>query len=92
MPLRNKTHAITFRLGSREYQELVKAVQCRGARSVSEFTRTAVLNRVVAENLQQFLENDLKTLVARLEDFDEKVRDLRRQIRDLLTNSECVGA
>jgi hypothetical protein len=91
-PLRTRTHAITFRLCNKEYQELVKAVSNRGARSVSEFTRSAVLNGIVAENLDQFLEEELNGLVSRLEAFDAQVRELRRHIRQLLTTADSGGA
>ena len=91
MPLTNRPHAVTFRLGTREYEELVKAVAAQGARSVSEFTRTAVLNSIVTANLDQFLESELNALVCRLEVFDAKVREFRRHIRQLLIASDSLG-
>jgi hypothetical protein len=83
MPLTNRTHAITFRLGAREYEELVKTVASKGSRSVSEFTRSAVLNSIITDRLDQFLESELEALMSSLDAFDTKVRDLRRQIRQL---------
>lgn len=88
MPLTNRTHAITFRLGTREYEQLVKTVASRGARSLSEFTRAAVLSSIVADSLDQFLKEELEALMSSLDAFDMKVRDLRRQIRQLAIKSD----
>jgi hypothetical protein len=81
MPLTNRAHAVTFRLGAREYEQLVKTVANTGARSLSEFTRMAVLNQIVADSLENFLKEELNALMNSLDEFDLKVRDLRRQIR-----------
>jgi hypothetical protein len=83
--LKTRTHAITFRLGEREYDELVKAVAARGTRSISEFTRAAVMNKVLAEQMSRFLEDELDTLGNRLEAFDTTLRELRRHIRHLVS-------
>jgi len=90
MPLRNRTHAITFRLCAREYEQLVKTVTSRGARSLSEFTRAAVLSSIVTDTLDQFLEEELNALMSSLDAFDAKVRDLRRQIRQLAIKSDSA--
>lgn len=88
MPLTNRTHAITFRLGAREYEELVKTVASKGSRSVSEFTRSAVLNCIITDRLDQFLQDELEALMCSLDAFDTKVRDLRRQIRQLAIKAD----
>jgi hypothetical protein len=88
MPIGNRSHAITFRLGAREYEELVKVVANTGARSLSDFTRMAVLNQIVAQNLESFLKEQIDPLMNSLETFDAKVRDLRRQIRQLNAKAE----
>jgi hypothetical protein len=84
----NRTHAITFRLAAREYEQLVKTVAGKGIRSLSEFTRTAVLNQMVGDSLDRLLKDELDTLMNSLEEFDMKVRDLRRQLRRLAANSD----
>jgi hypothetical protein len=84
----NKTHAITFRLGAKEYEQLVKTVSIRGSRSLSEFTRSAVLSSLVTESVDQFLREELDALMASLDAFDGRVRDLRRQLRQLAIRSE----
>ena len=91
MSLKNRSHAVTFRLGTGEYEELVKVVSQKGARSMSEFARTAVLNSIVADNLDRFLDDELNSLVVCLESVDARVRGLRRHIRQLLTASDLVG-
>lgn len=91
MALTNRPHSVTFRLGEREYEELVKAVTTQGARSLSEFTRTAVINSIIAANVDHFLDSELNALVCRLEAFDAKVREFRRNIRQLLITSESLG-
>jgi hypothetical protein len=88
MPVTNRAHAVTFRLGDREYEQLVKTVAPTGARSLSEFTRTAVLKQIIADSLDHFLKEELNTLMKSLDEFDSKVRDLRRQIRQFATRSD----
>jgi hypothetical protein len=92
MSLKTRPHAITFRLGASEYAELVKVVSQKGSRSMSEFARTAVLNSIVADSLDQFIDEELNALMVCLETVDVKVRGLRRHIRQLLTASDLVGS
>jgi uncharacterized protein (DUF1778 family) len=89
MPIVNRTHAITYRLGAREYEELVKTVANTGARSLSDFTRSAVLHQIVAESLEMFLKEQIEPLMIALDAFDSRARDLRRQIRQLTANSDA---
>lgn len=91
MPDRNRTHAVTFRLGDRQYEELVRAVERRGARSVSDFTRTAVLTQIVSGHPEQLVERALDGIIVQLEELDAKIRDLRRQLRQVSAASRSVG-
>jgi hypothetical protein len=86
--LKTRKHAITFRLDAPEYEELVKAVSARGARSIADFARAAVMSKILAQDLNRFLEDELGTLGARLETFESTLRELRRHIRHLLAMSE----
>jgi len=79
----NRTHAITFRLGTREYEQLMKTVSTRGARSLSEFTRTAVLSSLVTDTVDEFVKQELQTLIETLDAFDAKLRELRRQLHQV---------
>jgi hypothetical protein len=92
MPIRNRTHAVTFRLGDRQYEELVRAVESRGARSVSDFTRGAVLARIVSNHYEQFVERELDSIIMQMEALDAKVRELRRQLRQASVAAESAGA
>jgi hypothetical protein len=89
MPGNGKTHAITFRLGAREYEQLLKTMAHRGSRSLSEFTRSAVLSSIVIDGVDQFLKEELDLLMSTLDEFDTKVRDLRRQLRQLAMKSSA---
>jgi hypothetical protein len=88
MPFTNRAHAVTFRLGAREHEQLVRTVASKGSRSLSEFARTAVLNEIVADGLDKFLKKELNALMDQLDEFDAKIRDLRRQIHQFSTRSE----
>lgn len=92
MPIRNRTHAVTFRLGDRQYEELVRAVESRGARSVSDFTRAAVLARIVSNHPEQFIERELDGIIVQLEELDARIRELRRQLRQVSAATQSVGA
>jgi hypothetical protein len=78
----NRSRSITFRLDTREYDQLIKAVSSRRA-SISKFSRTAVINSITAHSLERFVNDELETLMRSLEVFDTKMRDLRRQILQL---------
>jgi len=91
VPSTGKTHAITFRLGTREYEQLMKTIASRGSRSVSDFTRSAVLSSMVLDDIHQFLQEDLDVLMSTLDEFDTKVRNLRRQLRQLTLKSSAAA-
>jgi hypothetical protein len=86
------SHAITFRLGDRQYDDLVRAVESVSAKSVSEFTRTAVMARVVSAPSERVLEHELDAIIAQLESLDAKLRQLRRQFRILTANWDSSGS
>jgi hypothetical protein len=89
--VRPRTHAITFRLGEEEYQDLVGAVAKCGARSISDFSRAAVLNKISTEQLSRFFEEDADALAGRLESFDSKLREIRRRVRQLVSSTVPSG-
>lgn len=78
-----RTHSITFRLAENEYKELVSTASTCGVKSISEFSRAAVLSRMAAEQLSKFFEEEVNALVGRLEAFDAGLRDARRHVRQL---------
>jgi hypothetical protein len=78
-------------LGEEEYQALVGTVSSCGARSISDFSRAAVLNKVSAEQLSKFFEEEAGTLAVRLESFDSKLREVRRHVRQLASSTLATG-
>jgi hypothetical protein len=84
--LKNKTHAVTFRLDEDEYQELMRIVVSRGARSISDFARSAVMAKIASASGRHISRDDLKTLTARLEAFDLTLRDLEHHVLEVLSS------
>jgi uncharacterized protein (DUF1778 family) len=74
-----QSHSISFRIGVRQYQDLMKAVDNAGAKSVSDFTRTATMARAASASAEQLVEVELDEIVLLLESLGTKVRQLRRQ-------------
>jgi hypothetical protein len=78
-------------LGEEEYKELVGAVSTCGARSISDFSRAAVLNKISTEQLSRFFEEDAEALAGRLESFDSKLREISRRVRQLVSSTLVSG-
>jgi len=84
-PLKKLTRLVTFRLSEAEYDALRSACEAHGVRSVSEFGRDAVLNRMHSlTKTTVSLGEDLTTLGTRLEDLDEALRELSCHISRVL--------
>ena len=79
-----RSHAVTFRLEEREYENLLKTVNAQGARSVSEFTRSAVMRDVTATLSKRYNFVDVVTLDRRLEAFMLALGDLRTYVQQFL--------
>lgn len=89
--LKSRTRSVTFRLSLDEFELLKQVCIATKARSVSDFTREAVLDRVamrLGENIS--LSTDLRTLNGRLQALDSVLRDTRGQIAKIL-GSESEG-
>lgn len=80
MPIRSRTHLVTFRLSSHEYEIVTRCCADAGARSVSDFVREAVLRRTSAHGNKGLLEADLITLTSELRHLDGKLKDLSEWI------------
>jgi hypothetical protein len=74
-------------LAENEYQELVSAISMAGAKSISDFSRAAVLSKISAQELGKFFEEEVSVLAVRLEAFDTKLREARRHIRQLVSRA-----
>jgi hypothetical protein len=92
--LKRRYRLVTFRVHSEEYDLLTKACLESGARSISEFSRTAVLQRVQqTENSRPgTLTGDLATLSDTLADLDAALEDTRKKIRNVRGSSSATGS
>jgi len=90
--VKRRSRPITFRVSSEELDAIAKACISSGARSISEFARIAVWQRVRALNQQQYnLSGDLNSLSAALGDLDTSLRDVSKRIRTVLGDDEAEG-
>lgn len=91
--LNQRYRPVTFRVHSGEYELLMKACMIAGARSISEFARTAVLQKAQqAENTRPgTLSGDLATLSDRLGELDASLEEMRKKIRVVLGSSRAAG-
>ena len=86
MPVqKRKSRIVTFRISGEEYDALEQACAACGARSVSEFARAALFERVQAVSAPHLnLSGDLRTLGRVLDDVDAALREASRRIQRLL--------
>jgi hypothetical protein len=92
--LKRRYRLVTFRVHAEEYELLTKACMDSGARSISEFSRAAVLQKVQqTENARPgTLTGDLATLSDRLAELDSALEDVRKKIRIVLGSSSAAGS
>jgi len=88
MVVKQRYRPITFRVHSDEYEILMKACVSSGARSVSDFARTAVLQRAQQGQNEQHgtLSGDLATLSDRLGKLDSSLEEMK-----CVEESGCTG-
>ena len=83
---------VTFRLTNDEFEALRHTCEVEGWRSISDFAREAVMQRVESHrSVKVLLTEDLKTLGTRLEDLDNGLMDLRSRIAKVLGSSARSG-
>ena len=76
--LKSRNRLVTFRLSADEFAELQAVCVAKGARSISEFSRDAVLQRAaVQKGSRALLEHDLTTLGWKIRELDGVLCDLR---------------
>jgi len=81
----SRSHLVTFRLSTEEYESLKTICTLEGARSFSDFSRAAVLDRLRAYKSKRVtLADDLTTLSLRLVELDRTLSDLRSRIGRIL--------
>ena len=83
MPVINpRLRVVNFRLSDGEYETVRKASLAGGARSVSEFARSSVLQRAAsAESEPEQLKESMRALVRSFMELDAKVCEITRWIR-----------
>ena len=74
---KNRTHAVTFRLAESEFEELSKAAVSQGARSISDFSRAAVMGQVALASGSGLSREELENIARRRDAFDVILRDLK---------------
>lgn len=67
---------MSFRLSDEEYDSLKNVTASRGARSVSEFTRSVACNSDAAGNGPEKIEDSLRTFNARMEALVHRIETL----------------
>jgi len=83
--MRNNSRIVTFRVSSEEYEVLARSCMCSGARSLSEFARTAVFDRIEALRAPRLtLHSDLSTLGKALGELDVSLQEASKRICRLL--------
>jgi len=83
--LSRRSRLVTFRVSTNEYDNLRKSCLECGARSVAEFSRSAVLQTVKRLHVPDAsLSGDLATLSKDLRELDLILADMRKRIRGVL--------
>ena len=87
--LKQRHRPVTFRVNADEYELLMEACLHAGARSVSEFARTAVLQQAQRAHNDRpgTLSGDLASLTDRLGELDIFLVETQRKIRGVLGSS-----
>ncbi len=87
--LKPRTKLVNFRLSEEEFQNLRQASEQLGARSISDFARSAVLKTFGGDTQPDGLVH------VRLSDLDHKVSEIEssmRQLREHLSNANVAVA
>jgi hypothetical protein len=83
--LKKKSRLVIFRVPEEDYLAMTKWCMTAGARSVSEFVRLAVVERVQMLGARRVtFSGDLNTLGKTLGDLDDLLREASKNIRRLL--------
>lgn len=74
--MKRRSRIVSFRLSDEEYDSLKNVTNTRGARSVSEFTRSVACNMNAGEDGSEKIGDSLRTLNARMEALVHKIETL----------------
>jgi hypothetical protein len=83
--LRARSRLVTFRVSADEHETLTKSCLDYGSRSIAEFARAAVMQKVEMLHVPPgTLSGDLTTVSKGLRDLDLVLAEMRKRIRGLL--------
>jgi hypothetical protein len=83
--LKRRSMMVTFRVSSEEHEALTKSCEECGSRSIAEFARSAVLQRMQSLRAPSGnLTGDLMTLSKGLRELDVSLANVRKRIRGIL--------
>jgi hypothetical protein len=89
---RSRSHLVTFRLSEHEFEKVKQTCIETGARSLSEFTRAAVLEKMGAvDHPTALLSLDLSTIARELRELDDAMKDLSNKIERVLGLDKAAG-
>jgi hypothetical protein len=81
--LKRRSKIVSFRLSDAEYESLKNVSAARGARSVSEFTRSVACGT----NENEKFEDTLRTLNQRMELIDNRLETLAEVLKNAANNT-----
>jgi hypothetical protein len=86
MTSRSRIHVVTFRISDTEYESIKKACSDASVRSLSEFARCAVLERVktTTRRPEPLLTENLMTLSNRLSELKLSLKKTSDKIEELI--------
>ncbi len=83
--LKPRSRTVTFRVSAEEFDALTSSCVDSGARSISDFARAAVMQKIHSAGVPAgTLTGDLNTLGRSLAELDQVLLELSRRIRGML--------
>jgi hypothetical protein len=79
---KRRSRIVSFRLSDEEFDSLKSVTASRGARSVSEFTRSVACNMGVGENGAEKIEDSLRILNDRMKALDRRIQTLTQVLEE----------
>jgi hypothetical protein len=93
---KRRSKIVSFRLSDEEYDSLKSVTASRGARSVSEFTRSVACNMGAGGNRAEKIEDSLRILNDRMKSLDHRIQMLTQVLEEKnstnLADSPEMGA
>ena len=89
--LKRRSKLVSFRLSDEEYEKLRVACVAEGARSISEFARSA-LQRSVWNQSQSFDLSTAEPVASGTRELIDTMRELNRQISQLVVLAQSASA